>query len=124
MATKRQIAANRANAKKARAAAQLELMRIRRVRTQLMAEFDPASADLEQLRRLAVLDRYERFAATRQRRASRKLRDLASRYEAKRTATGSNQRQELKGGGFVRTNPIQVTVLVVSAHFKCASAMR
>lgn len=55
------------------AGAQLDLLRIRAVRAQLMTEFDPASANLKQLRRLAAFDRYERFAATRRRRATRKL---------------------------------------------------
>ena len=55
------------------AQAQLELLRIRAVRAELMAEVDLASADLDHLRRLAALDRYERFAATRRRRAAKKL---------------------------------------------------
>jgi hypothetical protein len=55
------------------AQAQLELLRIRAVRTKLMAEVDLTSGNLEQLRRLVALDRYERFPATRRRRASHKL---------------------------------------------------
>jgi len=55
------------------AQAQLELLRIRAVRTKLMADVDLTSGNLEQLRRLVALDRYERFAATRRRRASHKL---------------------------------------------------
>jgi hypothetical protein len=38
-----------------------------------MAEVDLTSGNLEHLRRLAASDRYERFAATKRRRASRKL---------------------------------------------------
>ncbi len=55
------------------AQAQLELLRIRAVRAKVMAEVDLTSGNLEHLRRLAALDRYERFAATKRRRASRKL---------------------------------------------------
>jgi hypothetical protein len=55
------------------AQAQLELLRIRAVRAKLVAEVDLTSGNLEHLRRLAALDRYERFAATKRRRASRKL---------------------------------------------------
>ena len=63
------------------AQAELELLQIREARAQLMAELDLASPDLDQLRRLAALDRYERFAATKQRRAARKLWDLEARRE-------------------------------------------
>ena len=52
---------------------QLELLRIRAVREELMAEVDLASGNLKQLTRLAALDRYERLAHTKRRRASRKL---------------------------------------------------
>ncbi len=55
------------------AQAQMELLRIRKVRTELMANADLASGDLEHLRRLAALDHYERLAHTKRRRASRKL---------------------------------------------------
>ena len=56
------------------ARAQLELLRIRAARAELMAEIDLASGDLNRLKRLAALDRYERAAATKRRRASHKLR--------------------------------------------------
>jgi hypothetical protein len=55
------------------AQAQMELLRIRAVRADLMAGLDPALGDLTQLHRLAALDRYERLAATKRRRALRKL---------------------------------------------------
>jgi hypothetical protein len=55
------------------ALAQLELVRIRAVRAELMAELDLASDDIDALRRLAALDRYERLAHTKRRRAARKL---------------------------------------------------
>ena len=55
------------------AQAQLELLRIRAVRAELTAMVDLTSCNLEQRRRLAALDRYERFAHTKRRRASRKL---------------------------------------------------
>jgi hypothetical protein len=55
------------------AQAQLELLRIRAVRAELTAMVDLASGNLEQLARLAAMDRYERFAHTKRRRASRKL---------------------------------------------------
>jgi hypothetical protein len=59
------------------AQAQLELVRIREVRGKLMADMDLTAGNLDQLRRLAALDRYERFAATKRRRASRSLARLA-----------------------------------------------
>jgi hypothetical protein len=55
------------------ARAQLDLLRIRAARAEFMAEIDLASADLNHLKRLAALDRYERLAATKRRRASQKL---------------------------------------------------
>jgi hypothetical protein len=58
------------------AVAQEELLRIRAVRTEMAAQIhDLASADIETLRRLAALDRYERLALTKRRRASKRLRD-------------------------------------------------
>ena len=52
--------------------AQVELLRIRRVRAELMAAIDVACCDLRQLRRLVALDRYERYAHTKRRQAARK----------------------------------------------------
>ena len=57
--------------------AHVDLLRIRRVRAELMAAIDVASCDLRQLRRLVALDRYERYAHTRRRRAARKTSTLA-----------------------------------------------
>jgi hypothetical protein len=55
------------------AQAQLDLLRIRAVRRQMMAELDSVSDDLTQLRRLAALDRYEARALARRCHASCKL---------------------------------------------------
>jgi hypothetical protein len=55
------------------AEAQLELARIRSVRAELMRTFDLESGSIRKLQRLAALDRYERFAHTKRRRAARKL---------------------------------------------------
>jgi hypothetical protein len=55
------------------ALAQPDLQRIRAERAELLAELDLASGDVDSLRRLAALDRYERLAHTKRRRASRKL---------------------------------------------------
>jgi hypothetical protein len=55
------------------ARAQLDLLRIRKIRTDLMAQSDLTSGNLDQLRRLAALDHYECLAHTKRRRASRKL---------------------------------------------------
>jgi hypothetical protein len=55
------------------AQAHAQLLRIVAVRSELMASLDFASANLKQVRRLAALDRYERQALTRRRRAARKL---------------------------------------------------
>ena len=61
------------------AQAQLELLRIRLARAKLMTELDLASGDINHLKRLAALDRYERLAATERRRASHKLKSAAFR---------------------------------------------
>jgi hypothetical protein len=53
--------------------AQLELERIRSTRADLMAKFDLDQPEIRTLQRLAALDRYERYAYTKQRRASRKF---------------------------------------------------
>jgi hypothetical protein len=53
--------------------AQLELQRTRSTRTGLMETFDPNRPDVGVLLRLAALDRYERYAHTKRRRASAKL---------------------------------------------------
>jgi hypothetical protein len=60
------------------AQAQLQLLQIRAVRAELMARIDPERIDqgtsnLENLKRLAALDRYEWSADTKRRRAARKL---------------------------------------------------
>jgi hypothetical protein len=54
-------------------APQLELQRIRSTRTNLMAQFDLYQFDIQTLQQLAALDRYERYACTKRRRASVKL---------------------------------------------------
>jgi hypothetical protein len=56
------------------ASAQAELLRIRAIRTDEFAKVDlGASSNLKELGRLASLDRYERYALTKRRRASKKL---------------------------------------------------
>jgi hypothetical protein len=55
------------------ARAQLELARVHAVRTELCAKIDVASGNIKDFKRLAALDHYERLAATKRRRASRKL---------------------------------------------------
>jgi hypothetical protein len=53
--------------------AQLELVRIRSIRTERLAKIDLNDNNLQELRRLAALDRYERYALTKRQRASLKL---------------------------------------------------
>jgi hypothetical protein len=55
------------------AQAQLQLQRVRAARAELMAKVDAAPTSMETLKRLVALDRYERFADTKRRRAARKL---------------------------------------------------
>jgi hypothetical protein len=55
------------------AAAHLELLRIRSMRAYLMAKVDLTQPDIQELQRLAALDRYERYAHTRRRRTAVKL---------------------------------------------------
>jgi len=55
------------------AEAQLDLLRIRAVRRHMMLQLESASGDLNQLRRLWGLDRYEDRALARRSRASSKL---------------------------------------------------
>jgi hypothetical protein len=67
-----------ANEEKLRSAAefawaQLELQRIRSTRADLMAKVDLDQPDMYELQRLVALDRYERYADTKRRRASGKL---------------------------------------------------
>ena len=53
--------------------AQCELLKIQALRTEMMLGRDLESLGTHQLRRLASLDRYERYSRTRRRRASQKL---------------------------------------------------
>jgi len=55
------------------ARAQVELLRIRAMRSELMAAIDPDLGNTQELRRLVALDRYERYAHTKRRRASRRF---------------------------------------------------
>jgi hypothetical protein len=55
------------------ARAQLELQRIRSTRNDLLAKINLSDYDTSELRRLVALDRYERYALTKRRRASVKL---------------------------------------------------
>jgi hypothetical protein len=55
------------------ARSQMELRRIRAVRTDLLQALAPGDLDPQELRRLAALDRYERLAQTKSRRAKRLL---------------------------------------------------
>jgi hypothetical protein len=56
---------------------QLELNRIRSIRSEQLAKIDLndcTHGTLEEIKRLAALDRYERYALTKRRRASQRLR--------------------------------------------------
>ena len=55
------------------AQAQLELLRIRAIRAEMMRDTDLKLGSTQDLRRLVALDRYERFVQTRRCRASQKL---------------------------------------------------
>jgi hypothetical protein len=55
------------------ARAQLELLRIRAKRAEMMTTIDSDCDNTQELRQLVALDRYERYAHTRRRRASVKL---------------------------------------------------
>ena len=55
------------------AQAQVQLLRVAAVRRKLIAGLEVGSVNLNQMRRLAALDRYERHALVRRRRAARKL---------------------------------------------------
>ena len=55
------------------AQAQLEVLQIRARRAELIAKIDLGQCDTHELRRLAALDRYERYARTKRRRASDKF---------------------------------------------------
>jgi hypothetical protein len=62
---------NRRQAAEEFAHAQLALERIRMTRADLMGTFDPDRPEIKTLRRLAALDRYERYNITKRRKASR-----------------------------------------------------
>ncbi len=53
--------------------AQFELLRIRSVRSEMMALIEASAVYIDSLPRLAALDRYERLANTKRQRASRQL---------------------------------------------------
>lgn len=53
--------------------AQLELMRVREVRLEMLKQLSEGQVDPAHLRRLAGLDRYERMAHTKRRRAAATL---------------------------------------------------
>lgn len=55
------------------ARAQLELLRIRSTRIELMAKIECDLTNTQKLNRLVALDRYERYAHTKRRRASEKF---------------------------------------------------
>jgi hypothetical protein len=61
------------------AKAQAELVRIREIRKKLLRSLEASDFNTRQLHRLAALDRYERYAHTRRRRAS--LNSTASKNE-------------------------------------------
>ena len=55
------------------ASAQLELLNIRAIRAQMLLGVDIEEMNTQKLRRLAALDRYQRYSQTKRRRASHKL---------------------------------------------------
>jgi hypothetical protein len=61
------------NAATALAEAHLEIDRIHQTREELMETVDADPLDVRSLKRMASLDRYERYALTRRRKASRQL---------------------------------------------------
>ncbi len=56
--------------------AQINLLHIERTRTDIMVALEDRDSDSRKLRRLAALDRYERYARTKCRRASEQLEAL------------------------------------------------
>ncbi len=52
------------------AQAQLQVLRIRSIRNDLIAKLTPTYGSTPELRRIAALDRYERYCSTKRRRAS------------------------------------------------------
>jgi hypothetical protein len=57
------------------ASALLDLFRVRKARSQMLATMDLSATSAEQLRRLLAIDRYESRARTRRRRAAAKMED-------------------------------------------------
>jgi hypothetical protein len=55
------------------AQAQLNLLRVRSVRSKLIESLDPTCCNVDELRRLMALDRYERIARTKRRIAIKEL---------------------------------------------------
>jgi hypothetical protein len=55
------------------ARAHVELLRVRAVRLALLASFDPKGCNVDELCRLLALDRYERVARGKRRRAAKRL---------------------------------------------------
>jgi hypothetical protein len=61
------------------AEAQMKLLQIRKVRLDLLAELERQCHDLQDFSRLVALDRYERLAHTKRRRASQRLSPVRQR---------------------------------------------
>jgi hypothetical protein len=72
--TGQQASENRLTSAEDLARAQAELIRIRSIRMEHLAKVDLNDCTLEEMKRLAALDRYERYALTKRRRASQALR--------------------------------------------------
>jgi hypothetical protein len=75
----RTVAGEQANENRLTSAAefarvQLELLRIQAIRAEQCAKMNLNNGDIQELKRLAALDRYERYALTKHRRASQELR--------------------------------------------------
>jgi hypothetical protein len=67
--------------------AQLDLLRIRSALTALMEKIELNDVSTQELRRIAALDRYERYGLTKRRRASSKLRLHENDAQTKKIAS-------------------------------------
>jgi hypothetical protein len=72
--------------------AQLDLLRIRSALTALMGKVELNDISTQEWRRIAALDRYERYGLTKRRRASNKLREHGDDARTKKITSGGPNR--------------------------------
>jgi hypothetical protein len=92
------------------AQAQLQWLRIRSRRTETISKIEFYKCRTQELRRLAALDRYERYAHTKRRRAAAKFWDSSNELK------GRHRGRSDRWFGFAKTNPICVAGQAINSR--------